>query len=369
LIYLGILGLEERLGEVVFKVAQTPITSRERVDLGGEVGPSVREVYTGDGPGVMTVDVGLKRIGSGGRSGFVVDEEGYVVTNQHLVEVIDSVSVRFARGARGTAEVVSEDPSSDIAVIKVDAPEEDLKPLTLSDLDAVGLGDPVIAIGNPLNVGISVTTGIVSGIGRSIPAPTNYTTDDVAQTDAAINPGNSGGPLLDARGVIGLTSQIALETGNFQGVGFAVPINTVENVVEQLIKMGKVEHGHIGVRMFPVGVEGLVVYSDRSAEELSREYGLPQRGAVVSRATEGGTAEEAGIRGGERVEEIAGLSVPLGDMVIQVEDDPVSTPDDLIKAVDSLKPSYGLNLTVVAPGERACEMTVIVGVHPNERSE
>ncbi len=221
----------------------------------------------------------------------------------------------------------------------------------------------MIAIGNPLNVGISVTTGLVSGIGRPILAPNNYTIEGAVKTDAAINPGNPNGPLLDARDtVIGLTSQIASETGNLRGVGFAVPINTVENVVEQLIEAGKVEHGHIGVRIFPVGVEGLVVYSDRSAEELSREYGLPQRGAIVSRATEGGPAEEAGIRGDERVEEIAGLSVPLGDVVTQVEDDPVPTPDDLIKAVNSLKPSDGLNLTIVTPGERACEVTVIVGV-------
>jgi S1-C subfamily serine protease len=331
-------------------------------------GSSVRDVYTRDGPGVVTVDVGSSKIGPGGGSGFVIAEEGYIVTNQHVVEEADNVSVRFASGAREKAEVVGEDPSTDIAVLKVDAPEEALKPLTLGDSDTVGVGDPVIAIGNPLNVGISVTTGIVSGLGRPIPAPNNYTIDGAVQTDAAINPGNSGGPLLDARGtVIGMNSQIVSETGSFQGVGFAVPINTVKNVVKQLVATGKVEHGYIGVKMFPVGVEELATYSDQSAKELSDEYGFPEKGAIVSQATEDGPAEKAGIKGGEREEEIAGLPVPIGDVITEAQGNPVSTPDDLIKAVNSLKPGDDLKLSVVTPGQEAREVTVSVGVQPNEQ--
>jgi S1-C subfamily serine protease len=263
--------------------------------------------------------------------------------------------------------VVGEDPSTDIAVLKVDAPQETLKPLTLGDSDAVAVGDPVIAIGNPLNVGISVTTGIISGLGRPIPAPNDYTIDGAVQTDAAVNPGNSGGPLLDARGVvIGMNSQIVSDTGSFQGVGFAIPINMVKNVVEQLIETGKVEHGYIGVRMFPVSVEELATYSDRSAEELSEKYGLPERGAIVSQATEGGPADKAGIKGGDRDEEIAGLLVPIGDVITEIESNPVSTPDDLIKVVNRLKPGDDLNLTVVTPGQKARDVTVSVGVQPDE---
>jgi S1-C subfamily serine protease len=363
LVYLGVLGLEEGPGHV--RIDEVPaVTGR---DLGGEEESSVREVYTRDGPGVVTVDVGSREIGPGGGSGFVVDEGGYIVTNQHVLLGADSVSVRFASGARERAEVVGEDPSTDTAVLKVDAPEESLKPLTLGDSDAVQVGDPVIAIGNPLNVGVSVTTGIVSGLGRPIPAPNNYTIDGAVQTDAALNPGNSGGPLLDASGtVIGVNSQIVSETGAFQGVGFAVPINTVKSVVEQLIETGRVEHGYVGVRMFPVGVEELAIYSDQSAEELSQQYGLPENGAIVSETIEGGPADESGLRGGEGVEEIAGLPVPLGDVITKVQGDLVSTPDDVIKVVNSLKSGDDLNLTIVTPGERPREVTVSVGVQPDE---
>jgi S1-C subfamily serine protease len=329
-------------------------------------------VYTRDAPGVVTVDVGSREIGPGGGSGFVIDENGYIVTNQHVVAGADSVSVRFASGARETAEVVGEDPSTDTAVIKVNAPEGILKPLTLGDSDAIGVGDPVIAIGNPLNVGISVTTGIVSGTGRPIPAPNNYTINGAVQTDAALSSGNSGGPLLDARGeVIGVNSLAAgtapLGGGVVQGVGFAIPINTVKSVIEQLITTGEVEHGYIGVRMFPVGVEELAAYSDQSTGELSANYGLPENGAIISQATEGGPADRAGISGGEREEQIAGLSVPLGDVITEVEGDSISTADDVIKVVNSLQPGDDLNLTVVTPGEGAREVTVSVGVQPNEQ--
>ncbi len=375
LVYLGVLGLKESPGEAALnEEVRFPNTSARREDLGGEEGPSVREVYTRDGPGVVTVDVvGSRETGPSGGSGFVIDEDGYIVTNQHVVAGADNVSVRFASGARETAEVVGEDPSTDTAVIKVDAPEDILKPLTLGDSDDIGVGDPVIAIGNPLNVGISVTTGIVSGLGRPIPAPNNYTISGAVQTDAALSSGNSGGPLLDGRGeVIGMNS-MAAGTEPFgpnvaQGVGFAIPINTVKSVVEQLITTGKVEHGYIGVRMFAVGVEELAAYSDRSAEELSEEYGLPENGAIIREMEKDGPADEAGIKGGERgAEEIAGLPVPLGDVVTKVEGNRVSTPDDLIKVVNSLKPGDNLNLTVVTPGEKAREVTVRVGAQPDEQ--
>jgi S1-C subfamily serine protease len=353
---------------VTFKEAQIPVGE---AGSGDEEGSSIREVYTRDGPGVVSVDVSSREIGPGGASGFVIDENGHVVTNQHVVADADSVSVRFSSGAREEAEVVGEDPSTDIAVLRVNAPEEALKPLTLGDSDAVGVGDPVIAVGNPLNLGTSVTTGIVSGIGRSIPAPNNYTIDGAVQTDAAVNPGNSGGPLLDTRGtVIGVTSLAAgsgLGEGIAPGLGFAIPINTVKSVVEQLIETGKVEHGYMGVKMFPAGIEELAAYSGRSAEELYEEYGLPKSGAIVSDVIEGGPADEAGIRGGEREEEIAGLPVPIGDVVMKVEDTSVSTPDDVTKVINSLKPGDRLNLTVVTPGQEAREVAVRLAVRPDEQ--
>src|SRR3954454_21867657 len=295
--YLGILGFEERPKDVkIGGVQRSPATPEEGLDPGGEEGPSVREVYTRDGPGGVTVDVRSRSIGPGGGSGFVIDERGYVVTNQHVVEGADSVSVRFSSGAREEAEVVGEDPSTDVAVIKVDSPEESLKPLTLGDSDTVGVGDPVIAIGNALNLGISVTTGIVSGLGRPIEAPNGYTINGAVQTDAALSSGNSGGPLLDSRGeVIGVNSLAAAAPGCgtvAQGVNFAVPINTVKSVAEQLIETGKVEHAYIGVKMFRASVEELAAYSGQSAKELYDQYGLPENGAIITEAVEGSPADK-----------------------------------------------------------------------------
>lgn len=368
--YLVILGFEKDPRDLSINEAQQA-TPEEGVNLGGEDGPSVREVYTRDGPGVVTVDVNSQSIGPGGGSGFVIDERGYLVTNQHVVEDADSVSVRFSSGAREEAEVVGEDPSTDVAVLRVNAPEETLKPLTLGDSDSVGVGDPVIAIGNPLNVGISVTTGIVSGLGRPIDAPNGYTISGAVQTDAALSSGNSGGPLLDSRGeVIGINSLSAAAPGFgtvAQGLNFAVPINTVKSVADQLIETGRVEHGYIGVRMFPAGVEDLAVYSGLSPEEFSEEYSLPESGAIIREVVEGGPADEVGLKGGgEGEEEVSGLTVPLGDVITEVEGERVTTPDDVSKVLNSKKPGDSLALTVVTPGEDAREVTVTVGDQPAE---
>ena len=341
------------------------VSPPEGVEVSGD-GASVREVYTQTGPGVVSVDVASSESGPGGGSGFVLDEQGHIVTNQHVVEGAEEISVRFASGVREEAEIVGEDPSTDVAVIEVDAPEGLLEPLTLGDSSTVGVGEPVIAIANPLNVGISVTTGIVSGIGRPIKAPNDYTIDDAVQTDAAINPGNSGGPLLDSRGtVIGVNAQIASESGGFEGVGFAVPIDTVKSVVEQLLTTGEVVHGYIGVRMFPAGIDEISAYTGLSKEQLADEYGLPGNGAIVSEVTAGGPAAEAGIEGGEE-EEIEGVSVPLGDVITGIDGNPVSSPDDVIEVVNSAKPGDELRLTVVTPGEEARLLKVTVGDRPDD---
>jgi S1-C subfamily serine protease len=361
-IFVGEHRLDDGSGDVTIREAPPPV---------GEVsentaGVPVREVYTRSGPGVVSVDVASSEAGPGGGSGFVLDEQGHIVTNQHVVGGAEEISVRFASGVREVAEVVGEDPSTDVAVIKVDASEDVLEPLTLGDSRSVGVGEPVIAIGNPLNVGISVTTGIVSGIGRPIKAPNDYTIDDAVQTDAAINPGNSGGPLLDSRGtVIGVNAQIASESGGFEGVGFAVPIDTVKSVVEQLLTTGEVVHGYIGVRMFPAGIDEISAYTGLSEEQLADEYGLPGNGAIVSEVTAGGPAAEAGIEGGEE-EEIEGVSVPLGDVITGIDGNPVSSPDDVIEVVNSAKPGDELRLTVVTPGEEARLLKVTVGDRPDD---
>ena len=351
---------------IIKEVAPPQESSGTTVSDGGT---SVHEVYTRDRRGVVSVDVAATtEAGPAGGSGFVLDEAGHIVTNQHVVEDAEEISVRFADGTpdgtRRSAEVVGEDPSTDVAVIQVDAPRETLEPLTLGDSDSVGVGEPVIAIGNPLNVGISVTTGIVSGVGRPITAPNNYTINDAVQTDAAINPGNSGGPLLDSRGtVIGVNAQIASESGGFEGVGFAVPINTVKDVVTQLITEGEVVHGFIGVSMFQVGVDELSAYTGVSKDELKEEYGFPANGAIISQVTPDGPADKAGIRGGE-LEQIEGISVPIGDVITEVEGDPVSSSDDVIEVVNSVKPGDKLGMSVVTPGENERHVEVTVGTRP-----
>nr|MBA3610286.1 trypsin-like peptidase domain-containing protein [Rubrobacter sp.] len=236
------------------------------------------------------------------------------------------------------------------------------------DSDSARVGDPVIAIGNPLNVGLSVTTGIVSGTERPITAPNRYTIDGAIQTDAAISSGNSGGPLLDAGGsVIGINSQVASagSQGVAQGVGFAVPVNTVKSVVEQLITTGEVVHGYIGVRMFEVGIEELRAYTTLTEEELSEQYGLPATGAIVSEISPGGPADEVGLKGGEP-EKIEGLDVPVGDVITEVEGEPVSDPDDVIEVVNANKPGDRVKLTVVSPNERPRSVEVTLESQPED---
>ena len=367
-LFVGVYGLEDRSDSVTIKeVAPPHKTSGGTIGTPADTGGSstVHEVYTRDGRGVVSVDVAATSdAGPAGGSGFVVDEAGHIVTNQHVVEGAEEISVSFADGVRREAEVVGQDPSTDVALIQVDAPRKALKPLTLGDSNSVGVGEPVIAIGNPLNVGISVTTGIVSGLGRPIKAPNNYTINDAVQTDAAINPGNSGGPLLDSRGtVIGVNAQIASESGGSEGVGFAVPINTVKSVIRQLVTEGKVVHGYIGVSMYQFSIDELSAYAGLSERVLDERYGLPGNGAIVSAVTPDGPAEKAGIRGGDE-KVIEGIPVPMGDVITGIEGDPVSSSEDVIEVVNSVKPGEGLLMTVVTPGEKERRVKVTVGTRP-----
>ncbi len=326
-------------------------------------------VYHRDGPGVVSIDVASSS-GPAGGSGFVLDKNGHIITNQHVVEGAKDISVKFASGLRCSARVVGSDPSTDVALLKVDAPKGALKPLTLGDSDAVKVGDPVVAIGNPLNVGISVTSGIISGLDRSIRAPNNYTISGALQTDAPINPGNSGGPLIDASGnVIGVNAQIATETGSYEGIGFAIPINTVKGVVKQLVTQGQVRHGYLGVRMYGLGISDISAYTGVSAGKLSERYGLPDHGAIVAGVTNGGPAQRAGIRGaGKKRVNVGGLPVPLGDVITSVNGRRVSGPDGVISAVNAGRPGDRLRLEVVRPGGVPREVTVRLGVQPGKGS-
>jgi S1-C subfamily serine protease len=315
-------------------------------DSTGSAGRSVREIYKEEGRGVVFISAqgvsadsgspfGGPEEGSATGSGFVVDRDGSIVTNAHVVEGAESVSVRFEEdGDSLEAEVKGVDTSTDIAVLKVDPSEvDDLTPIPLGDSSQLQVGDAVIAIGNPFGYSRTVTTGIVSGLQRQITAPNGFTIPDVIQTDASINPGNSGGPLLDANGrVIGINSQIA--TGGGQGsvgIGFAVPVNTAKDLLPDLKAGETIERAYLGVRMNDVD------------EQLAEDLNLAaDSGALVVDATEGGPADEAGLRGG-RTE--TGQGVPAGgDLIVAVDGKRVSDSDDVAAAIAAKRPGDSVEI-------------------------
>jgi S1-C subfamily serine protease len=260
-------------------------------------------------------------------SGFVIDTAGHIVTNYHVVEGADKIEVSFSNKDSVRARLLGKDASTDIAVLKVDVDARALRPLELGNSDRVRVGDSVVAIGNPLGLERSVTSGIVSALHRPLTAPNDFTIDDVIQTDAAINSGNSGGPLISANGsVIGVNT--AITTGNTGargniGIGFAVPMNTVQSVVSQLIEKGKVEHAFIGILAQEVD------------PEISHLFNLPaERGLLIVRVYEGSGAAKAGLRAGTREVVVAGQSYRLGgDFIVEIDGKPVSESQDLRRAI------------------------------------
>lgn len=279
-------------------------------------------------------------------SGFVIDKAGHVVTNYHVVENARRISVSFSNRDRVNATVVGVDPSTDVAVLKVDVKSRALTPLPLGDSDGVKVGDPVVAIGNPFGLERSVTAGIVSALQRQIAAPNSYSIDQVIQTDASINSGNSGGPLLNGAGaVIGVNTAIAtgsdIERGNV-GIGFAVPINTVKSVAAQLIEHGKVERAHLGVEVQAID------------EQLAELFRLPvDHGLIVQRVEDGSGAQKAGLRAGTTRVVVAGESYVLGgDIIVKVGDTEVRTIQQLRDAITAYKPGEKVDLEIYRGDDR-----------------
>ena len=277
-------------------------------------------------------------------SGFVWDEEGHIVTNNHVVAGSASVTVVLADGTEAEATVVGRDPDSDLAVLKADLDSDAFTPVTLGDSDALMVGQLVAAIGNPFGQEFTMTSGIISALGRTISSGTSrFSITEVVQTDAPINPGNSGGPLLDRRGrVIGINTQIISRSGSSSGIGFAVPVNTAKRVVPDLIREGSVQYAWLGI-------SGLTL-SGRIAELMD----LPEatKGAMVIDITKGGPADEAGLRGSDRTLEEEGLQLPLGgDVIVALNESPVSGVDDVISYLNEhTEPGDRITLTVIRDG-------------------
>ena len=290
-------------------------------------------------------------------SGFMVSKEGHIVTNAHVVEengVRGEVEVTARRDGVELqpvkARIVGVDASSDTAILLVDPDEVKVKPLPLGDSSEVAVGEPVIAIGNPLGYSFTLTTGVVSGIGRALQAPNGALIPNGIQTDAAINQGNSGGPLIAADGrVIGVNEQIATRTGGFNGLGFAIPINMVKDIMGQLIASGNVRHGFLGV-------EGHTI-TPGIAEQLD----LPARqGVLVARVQAGSAADQAELRGGDEIVDVQGMPYVVGgDIIIRIDDQAVTDMDDLSSAVSSRRPGEKVELTIIRDGaERVVTVTL-----------
>jgi S1-C subfamily serine protease len=283
----------------------------------------------------------------------VIDGEGHIVTNDHVVEGASAISVEFADGSTYDAQLVGTDASTDIGVIKVNAPSSELTPLELGDSSAVQVGDEVVAIGSPLGLNETVTSGIVSALHRTITSPNNFSINDAIQTDAAINHGNSGGPLLDLQGqVIGINSQIESDSGGNDGIGFAVPSNTVKSVASQLLATGKVEHAYLGV--------GIATITDALASQL----GLPA-GVEVTQVTSGGPAADAGLKAADATTVVGGQEFPTGgDIITAVNGKPVSTSEDLQSVIGAMKPGESASITYSRDGSEHT-LQVTLGTRPS----
>ena len=325
------------------------------VNLYQRVNPSV--VYI-----AVMIDAGeaLSPFGSG--SGFVYDTEGHIVTNNHVVAGANAIQVTFADGSVADARIVGRDAYSDLAVIKVDVPAERLAPLELGDSSTLQVGQRVVAIGNPFGLRGTMTLGIVSAVGRTLPSSElrtggSFANPEIIQTDAAINPGNSGGPLLDLHGrVVGVNTAIDSTTGVNSGVGFAVPVNTVKRIVPHLIAKGAYHYPYLGITS----------QSRLSLAMLAEPLNLPvTRGVLIAEVLPGTAAERAGLRSGDREVEVMGVQVIAGgDIIIAIDGYEVRDYDDFIAyLVRETEVGQRVVLTIIRDGERM-EVPVTLGERP-----
>ncbi|HEX8751296.1 MAG TPA: trypsin-like peptidase domain-containing protein [Nitrospira sp.] len=252
----------------------------------------------------------------GSGSGFVWNKQGHIVTNFHVIYGASSIKVTLGERAEYKAAVIGVDPDHDLAVLQIQASDDVLYPVTVGTSQDLRVGQKVLAIGNPFGLDHTLTTGVVSALGRTIKSLSNRTIEGVIQTDAAINPGNSGGPLLDGSGrVIGVNTQIVSPSGAFAGIGFAVPMDTVNRIVPELIKHGKLIRPGLGVSLVP--------------DAMVRRWGI--RGLVIGKVWRAGAADKAGLRGAR---ETMNGRVELGDVIVAVGGKPVATVDDLLDVME-----------------------------------
>jgi S1-C subfamily serine protease len=316
---------------------------------------SIAEIAKNVSPGVVEVDVttsgsGSSQVpfgggGSGGTSeaegtGFVVDTAGHIVTNEHVIQGATSITVTFDDDSTYKATLVGKDESTDLAVLKVNAPASVLHPLTFGDSDTVGVGDGVVAVGDPYQLDDTVTSGIVSAVGREITSPNNMPIENAIQTDAAINHGNSGGPLLNLDGkVIGVTAQIQSQGGGNEGIGFAIPSNTVSMITNELIQNGVAKHALLGIKVATIPASLASTIGDAA-------------GVAVTQVESGTGAGKAGLKASTGSTTIAGVQYPTGgDVITSVDGTDVTTAQQLRAIIDTHQPGDVVKLVVVQGGQ------------------
>ncbi len=353
------------------RVTTTRVQVVDGIGREGDFDPG--QIYQRLSPGVVTVisifDGGVLEAdnGEGGQgSGFVLDGEGHVATNAHVVttgagpgtesERAERVFVEFSDGNRVPAKIVGDDPNSDVALLKLQTGGLSLTPLKLGDSESIDVGEPVAAIGSPFGEEQSLTIGVVSAVDRTIESLTRFQIGNAIQTDAAINPGNSGGPLLDAQGrVIGINAQIKSESGGGEGVGFAIPVDAVRRSLDELRARGRVSYGYLGV-------SSLVLWP-QAAERL----GLAVRdGAVVESVEPGSPAQKAGLRAGADEVDFQATPVPTGgDVIVAVDGRPLTRADDLADVISAKRAGKRVELDVLRDGERLT-IEVRLGQRPED---
>jgi S1-C subfamily serine protease len=351
---------------VLVVATPTPLSEDAIAEAGAEDALLIN-IYQQTSPAVVYIRVlvddgeSLALLGSG--SGFVIDAEGRIVTNDHVVEEADSVKVTFSDGSVSDAQILGRDPYSDLAVIKVGALPAGLVPLTFGDSSTLRVGQRVIAIGNPFGLEGTMTTGIVSAVGRTLASQTSgagtFSIPEIVQTDAAINPGNSGGPLLDSAGrVVGVNTAIRSLTGVNSGVGFAVPANIVKRIVPSLIDEGTYHYPYLGVT------------ADRrlALADLEEPLHLPvTRGVLIADVVEGTAADRAGLRGGDPADtvEVYGMQITAGgDIIVAIDGYELQDFDDLIAyLVRETEVGQKVMLTIIRD-EEVLEVSVTLGERP-----
>ncbi len=261
----------------------------------------------------------MLEVPQGSGSGFVWNKQGHIVTNFHVIYGANAIKVTLGDRSEHQAKLVGADPDHDLAVLQIQVPETTLEPLAIGTSQDLRVGQKVLAIGNPFGLDHTLTTGVVSALGRTIKSLSNRTIEGVVQTDAAINPGNSGGPLLDSAGrLIGVNTQIISPSGAYAGIGFAVPVDTVNRIVPELIKHGKLIRPGLGVSLVP--------------DAMARRWGI--KGLVIGKVSRGGSAERAGLKGAR---ETPTGRIELGDIVVAVAGKPVMTIDELMDVLEHHK--------------------------------